>query len=60
MTLASLQEFLKDEKLSRGSAHRQNGLIGFKYTNETIYTQDWDIVTLNARGIAFNEKTGEV
>lgn len=59
-TLPTLQEFLKAEKLGRVSAHRQNGLIGFKYTNETIYAQDWDIVTLNARGIAFNEKTGEV
>ena len=60
MNLPSLQEFLKAEKLGRVSAHRQNGLIGFKYTNETIYSQDWDIVTLNARGIVFNEKTGEV
>lgn len=59
-TLPTLQEFLKAEKLGRVSAHRQNGLIGFKYTNETIYAQDWDIVTLNARGIVFNEKTGEV
>ena len=58
--LPSLQEFLKAEKKGRISAHRQGHLVGFKYTNETIYAQDWDEVTLNARGIAFNELTGEV
>lgn len=58
--LPTLQEFLEAEKKGRISAHRQGHLVGFKYTNETIYAQDWDEVTLNARGIAFNEKTGEI
>ena len=58
--LPTLQEFLEAEKKGRISSHRQGHLIGFKYTNETIYAQDWDEVTLNARGIAFNELTGEV
>lgn len=58
--LPTLQEFLEAEKKGRVSAHRQGHLVGFKYTNETIYAQDWDEVTLNARGIAFNELTGEV
>ena len=60
MNLPSLNEFLKAEKIGRISAHRQGDFIGFKYTNETIYAQDWDLVTLNARGIVFNVVTGEV
>lgn len=60
MNLPSLEQFLKAEKEKRISAHRQGNLVGFKYTNETIYAEDWDEVTLNARGIVFNEKTGEV
>lgn len=58
--LPTLQEFLEAEKKGRISAHRQGHLVGFKYTNETIYAQDWDEVTLNARGIVFNELNGEV
>ena len=58
--LLSFQEFLEAEKKGRISAHRQGHLVGFKYTNETIYAQDWDEVTLNARGIVFNELTGDV
>lgn len=58
--LPSFQEFLEAEKKGRISAHRQGHLVGFKYTNETIYAQDWDEVTLNARGIVFNELTGDV
>lgn len=60
MILPSLNEFLKAEMDGRVSAHRQGNFVGFKYTNETIYAQDWDLVTLNARGIVFNVKTGEV
>jgi RNA ligase len=60
MNLPSLEQFLKAEKEKRISAHRQGDLVGFKYTNETIYAEDWDEVTLNARGIVFNEKTGEI
>lgn len=60
MNLPSLQEFLKAETIGRVASHRQGHLIGFKYTNETVYAQDWDDVTLNARGIVFNELTGEV
>lgn len=58
--LPSLNEFLKAEKQKRVSAHRCGKLVGFKYTNETIYAQDWDEVTLNARGIVFDETTGDV
>lgn len=58
--LPTLQEFLVAENKGRVSAHRQGHLVGFKYTNETIYAQDWDEVTLNARGIVFNELTGDV
>lgn len=60
MILPALNEFLKAEMDGRVSAHRQGNFVGFKYTNETIYAQDWDLVTLNARGIVFNVITGEV
>lgn len=60
MNLPSLEQFLEAEKNKRISAHRQGDLVGFKYTNETIFAEDWDVVTLNARGIVFNEKTGEI
>lgn len=60
MILPSLNEFLKAEMDGRVLAHRQGNFVGFKYTNETIYAQDWDLVTLNARGIVFNVITGEV
>lgn len=59
-TLPDLQDFIIAEKQKRISAHRQGNLIGFKYTNETIYKQDWDIVTLNSRGIVFDLNTGNV
>ena len=55
-----LSDLLQAEKEGRVTAHRQNGLVGFKYSMNTIYTGDWDDVTLNARGIVFNEKTGLV
>ena len=51
---------MKAEELGRVSAHRQGNLVGFKYTNGTIYSQDWDVVTLNARGIVFDSQTGNV
>ena len=35
-------------------------MIGFKYSLTTVYSGDWDEVTLNARGIVFNEETGEI
>lgn len=56
----NLSDLLQAEKEGRVTAHRQNGLVGFKYSMNTIYTGDWDEVTLNARGIVFNEKTGEI
>ena len=56
----NLSDLLQAEKEGRVTAHRQNGLVGFKYSMNTIYTGDWDDVTLNARGIVFNEKTGEI
>lgn len=58
--LPTLDEFLKAEEMGRVSAHRQGNLVGFKYNNDTIYSQDWDVVTLNARGIVFDSQTGSV
>ena len=35
-------------------------LLGFKYTTNTVYSEDWDNVSLHARGIVFDYATGEV
>lgn len=35
-------------------------LLGFKYTTNTVYSEDWDNVSLHARGIVFDYTTGEV
>ena len=32
-------------------------LLGFKYTTNTVYSEDWDNVSLHARGIVFDYAT---
>lgn len=59
-----LTDYLEALAANRVSAHRAviDGvkMIGFKYSLTTVYSGDWDEVTLNARGIVFNEETGEI
>lgn len=64
MILPLLKDYLEAEKANRVTSHHftLNGvkMIGFKYSLSTVYSGDWDEVTLNARGIGFNEDTREV
>lgn len=52
-----LEKFLKRENVTH---QRHNGLILFDYTKACQYARDWDEITLNARGIIFEESTGKV
>lgn len=42
------------------SRHPEHPYITFKYSRDTQFNYDWDDVTMAARGIVFNEETGEV
>lgn len=42
------------------SRHPVHPYITFKYSRDTQFSYDWDEVTMAARGIIFNEETGEV
>lgn len=58
--LPTLEEFIKAAEEGRLLRHDFNNLVGFKYTANTIYSGDWDPVTLYARGIVFDKDTGKV
>lgn len=55
-----LRKYFRAAKKGRISAHWYGKLVGFKYTRETVYSSDWDEITLNARGIVFDSETGEI
>lgn len=54
------EEFEKAADAGRITRHVRGNLVGFKYTTETVYAGDWDLVTLNSRGIVFDKTTGGV
>lgn len=62
--LPSLNEFIAAADQGRIAMHELNSfnkkLLGFKYTTNTVYSEDWDNVSLHARGIVFDYATGEV
>lgn len=58
--LPTLEEFIKAAEEGRLLRHDFNNLVGFKYTTNTVYSGDWDPVTLYARGIVFDKDTGKV
>lgn len=58
--LPTLEEFIKAAEEGRLLRHDFNNLVGFKYTTNTIYSGDWNPVTLYARGIVFDKDTGKV
>lgn len=58
--LPTLEEFIKAAEEGRILRHDFNNLVGFKYTTNTIYSGDWNPVTLYARGIVFDKDTGKV
>ena len=62
--LPSMNEFIAAADDGRIAMHELNSfnkkLLGFKYTTNTVYSEDWDNVSLHARGIVFDYATGEV
>ena len=59
-----MNEFIAAADDGRISMHElkinNKTLLGFKYTTNTVYSEDWDNVSLHARGIVFDYATGEV
>lgn len=62
--LPSMNEFIAAADEGRIAMHELDSfnkkLLGFKYTTNTVYSEDWDNVSLHARGIVFDYATGEV
>lgn len=62
--LPSMDEFINAADQGRIAMHEMEWahkiLLGFKYTTNTVYSEDWDNVSLHARGIVFDYATGEV
>lgn len=62
--LPSMDEFINAADQGRIAMHEMEWahkiLLGFKYTTNTVYSEDWDNVSLHARGIVFDYTTGEV
>lgn len=57
MTKFNLHKFLERENLT---VHRFDGLVSFDYNKTITFTMDWDEITINARGIVFEESTGKL
>lgn len=59
-----MNEFIAAADDGRISMHElkinNKKLLGFKYTTNTVYSEDWDNVSLHARGIVFDYATSEV
>lgn len=59
-----MNEFIAAADDGRISMHElkinNKTLLGFKYTTNTVYSEDWDNVSLHARGIVFEYETGKV
>ena len=58
--LPSLNEFEQAALQGRIDMHRYYNMVGFKYTTNTVYSEDWDNVSLHARGIVFDKDSGKV
>jgi len=57
MNELKLIDFLNRDGLN---SKEHGDLILFDYSQETQANFDWDLITLNARGIVFNKVTGEI
>ena len=62
--LPSMNEFINAADEERIAMHElvlnNKTLLGFKYTTNTVYSEDWDNVSLHARGIVFEYETGKL
>lgn len=52
-----LHKFLDRKNLT---VHRIDGLVSFDYNKNITFEMDWDEISINARGIVFEESTGEL
>lgn len=52
-----LHKFLDRKNLT---AHRHDGLVAFDYNKTITFEMDWDEISINARGIVFDESTGKL
>lgn len=57
--IPKLEDFMRAWEDNRVFKCENEHYVGFKYNICTVYTADWDNVTLSARGIAFDKETGE-
>jgi RNA ligase len=57
MNTLKLENFLHRANLT---CQRQDGLILFDYNKTVSFTFDWDLITINGRGIVFEESTGKI
>lgn len=57
MKKLELHKYLERKNLT---AHRKDGLIGFDYNKNITFELDWDEISINARGIVFEEATGKL
>lgn len=62
--LPTLNEFIAAAEQGRIDMHtivcNEHTMLGFKYTTNTVYSEDWDNVSLHARGIVFDYETSKV
>lgn len=57
MKQLNIQDFLNRDNVTQ---QRHNGLVLFDYNKNVTFNFDWDDITINARGIVFEEATGKV
>lgn len=55
-----LEDYIKATEENRLFMCEDEHYVGFKYNEPTVFSHDWDDVTLQARGIAFDKQTGEI
>ena len=53
----NLHDFINRKNLN---IHRDDGLISFDYNKTITFELDWDEITINARGLVFDESNGEL
>lgn len=59
-TILPISEYFKEYEKENLAIQRKDGLIIFDYNKTCSFNQAWNEVTLNARGIVFEEATGKL
>jgi RNA ligase len=60
ITIAPISEYFKEVEAGNLTAQRKDGLVLFDYNKTCSFEGHWNHVTLNARGIVFEEATGKL